>query len=187
MAVGRRHVLRPHVPKSRIAARRLEERRKSVEVRSRGVWRSSAGGKGRKGWIGAYPARTNERSVARFRSSSRSTSIRLGDRGKPWVSTARGNRAARNYATKRIVEVEMADAAAQIAARVECDERRTAPAVYAVKIRRGSARACHMRGDGVARETEEKQAIGIRSHQSNKCNHEHNSSQRTQRARRKVP
>ena len=87
--------------------------------------------------------------------------FRFEDRGKPRVSTARSHRAARDDATERIVAVEMSDAAAQIAVRVEGDERRAAPAEHAVKVRRRSARARHVRGDGLARETEEKDAISI--------------------------
>jgi hypothetical protein len=68
--------------------------------------------------------------------------------------------------------IEMADAAAQVAVRVQRDERRARLREHALERRRGRAGARGIRGDRLARKTQKKLAIRFGRHSLFKCNHE---------------
>src|SRR5262249_40682506 len=86
------------------------------------------------------------------------------NRRKPRIFAGRGDRAARNHAPERLVIAEVTDAAAQLAGRVERDERPALPRERTDERRPDGGQAGDVRYDRVARQLEERAAVCLGDH-----------------------
>ena len=86
------------------------------------------------------------------------------DRRESRIRAARGERAARDHPAERLVGLDMTDTAAQLARVVNRDERSTRPIEHFEAFGNRRRRPRHVGGDRVARDLQEKTAIGGGGH-----------------------